>query len=277
MACALDVQKLDLSKLGLYGSSHLKYYKTNQHHPTALFRLELNKFARCNSYSGFQMMDVVHEWTSLKTRKKSGGKIKQWHDFKNDLAASGDTSAFFVFLSNDWKYFLSDNGVILEPTNNAISRWEKLPRNKRSQFDAFSSSCPLRKECRIHLEDCFKAYKKKLQHILSTSELEFILHCSVLERLNPNHPHLDLLYAILNSYLSHNLSCWSKTGDIKNKFGKSISFNFINAQRLFHKYDDPRNIFDPDEVEEKEEITHRQVFAYREVIDLLKKCVGYSS
>ena len=277
MSRALTVERIDLQKMGLWGSSHLKYFKSTD--PYSFFQHDLHKFSGCHSYGGFQMMDISHQWHTLRSTNKSGGKIKQFKDFQNDLAASEDTAAFFVFLSNDWKCFLSKNGTLIGLTDTAINHWNQLPKNKRCQYDAFQSSCPLEREGRIHLQDQFKAYKEILKLILSTSDLETVFHCSVLERLNNEHHHLDLRYAILNSYLSHNLSRWSKTGDIKNKHGKSISFNFINAQRLFHKYDDPRSIFDQDEVRNwrKREKTHRHVDAYREILDLLKKRVKYNS
>ena len=112
-----------------------------------------------------------------------------------------------------------------------------------------------------------------MKTILKSSTLEVLHHSSVLERLNPKIPYLNLYFAILNSVLEKNLEIWTKKGTFKNKFGKCIVCKFVNVKEQFFLRADPRSIFQKSEVEDDKELTHRNDDAMDELVAIWRSSV----
>ena len=95
-----------------------------------------------------------------------------------------------------------------------------------------------------------------------------------MERINRRYPHLDFLFAILNSYLKRNLRNWTKSRSIKNIDGKPIAFKFINTQKLFHECPQPERLFVSWEVGPNAESTHRNPEEMQVYFKLVKDKIG---
>ena len=102
-------------------------------------------------------MGVYFDRYSLNLIDKPFEKIDQVHRFVRELASSHDTAAFFVFLSNDWKAFLSKGGELIGLNEKAVKKWKELSPVAKSSYNA-SLGKPLTQTARKHIELQFDIY-----------------------------------------------------------------------------------------------------------------------
>lgn len=261
-----------LTGAGIYSSSHLKDYKSND--PDSLFKDISRQFDHCYSFSGISLMPDCFERESLaKIVPKPKYQIEKVNKFIRIIQSNKDIIAFFLFLSNDWKCFLSKDLYLISLSQDVISEWNNSHGNSKCNYDAISRKS-LTKESRHHMNAQFDIYKNILKSILLQTDIETLYHSSVLERLNPRYPHLDLLFAILNSYLLYHLNLWTKKHTFKNKHGKSIKCVFLSATHLFHLQASPQSLFCPKELKRGGEVTHRTPDAIAVYISFIKSLVN---
>ena len=116
-----------------------------------------------------------------------------------------------------------------------------------------------------------KLYMDVLRDIFGNSNLEVVYHSSVLERLDRGVPHLDMLFAILNSYLQAAL----KKIKIYNRAGKLIMFRFISVTSQFHQAKNKLSLF-PDKEKRRGVCVHRTFGAYQQLFEKMHKLITSS-
>lgn len=201
---------------------------------------------------------------------QSRGKSDQFRALTKEIILCGDHSrVLFVGLSNDWVELLVNGGEPLRLENNAGRRWANLSPDERSDYKAKKLALVHRQGGR-HLSRKLRSYMDQLQVLFGRSGAEIVYHSSVLERLHRKIPHFDLLFAVLNSFLQDFL----KKSNITNKFGRKITFKFINvasqfqappagAKSLLFKPHERRNMV----------VTHRTEEAYKELYIKMNKYI----
>ena len=126
----------------------------------------------------------------------------------------------------------------------------------------------------VYITRKMKLYMDVLRDMFGNSNLEVVYHSSVLERLDRGVPHLDMLFAILNSYLQAAL----KKIKIYNRSGKLIIFRFISVTSQFHQAKNQLKLF-PDNEQRRGVCVHRTFGAYKELFEKMRdlitaSCVG---
>lgn len=255
------------------GSSHLfryastAYAKQNANSP---YRLHMKGFSEVISLSGLTVMDECFEKDTLKKmNSKPPKKILQFEDFAAALETCGDIEALLVDLSNDYKTYVTDHeGNMLNLISTAVRKWKDMDPELKCDYNVFTEKS-WTKTTRLHIFAQFKKYEKILKPILGNSPIEILHHSSILERLNPKIPNLDLYFAILNSVLEHFLKRWTKNKAFKNKHGKAIVCRFVSVKDQFFnakfKYRDQTSLFTFTDIEKGKELTHRNAKAMDEL------------
>ena len=191
-------------------------------------------------------------------------KSRQFLTLKQDIIACRNLQTIlFLGASNDWISILVDRELTLRLKNNATRRWAKLSGKGRSHY-RFQAYSLLHPEGERYISRKLRIYMAQLELLFSDTTATTVYHCSVLERLDWNIPHLDLLFAVLNSYLQASL----KKVKVYNKFGQPIRFVFASVTSLFHEAKDQPALFPRHEILSGHAV-HRTKDSYRQVFEKL--------
>lgn len=262
-------------RLGAYGSSHLKHYKStrqNRLNSRSKFNKKFKHFSRVKSYGGLSVMpDKFDRYTLEKIPIDSEfykEKVRQFEEFVTELERGGDVEALWVALSNDYKAFITNHlGRVLGLNRGAVKKWKAMSKGDKLVYDVLEEK-PWTKLLRVQVQTRFEEYRDIMKSVLARSSLEVLHHSSILERLNPNIENLDLYFAILNSVLEHSLIKWSRNEVFTNRHGKPIRCEFVNVKESFCMASDPKRLFLSHEVRLGGELTHRNDVAMDKVADV---------
>lgn len=241
---------------------------------TSPFNVDLKGFSQCVPFRGLSVMDdFFHRYSLRKLNRKPYSKCKQFNKFAEQLADCRDTEVLLESLSNDYKAFLTDHrGKMLQLNRTAVRRWEAMSDQSKCEYNIFAERS-WTKTTRKHLMEQFGKYEDILKPVLKKSTIEVVHHSSVLERLNPNIPNLDMYFAILNSVLEYFLAKWTKNQVFKNKCGKPVICKFVSVREQFFLRSDKISVFSAGEVTGGGELTHRNEDAYDELAGMWRSKV----
>ena len=152
--------------------------------------------------------------------------------------------------------------------------WRSMEDEDRRKFDVQKEGRRIvSRHHRDHLLHQLEVYSKVLQGMLGPSEVRYVLHWSILERLHNDYPQLDVLFGVLNSYLRSNLDHWSRKGSIRNCHGNAIKFTMVDLQPVFWNFKVQEEIFCPNERKTRGEKVHRITGAMHQAIDMAREAL----
>ena len=190
-----------------------------------------------HAYSGLIVMkqQFPKNSPSLKPFPRTFFKNKQFQDLVDAMRANSVSEILWVALSNDWKFFLSQNSKLLPTAPNAIETWKGMTKEQKINYN-FKSKLLLTRESVQSIKDNLQKYESQLVEIFGNSKIDTIYHSSILERKHKHFPNLDMHFCVLNSILFHKLKQITREQKVTNCFKKPIKFVFINVSEQFHSH-----------------------------------------
>ena len=246
------------------GSSHLEPLEK---------RWVTNHIAGMNtifSHSGLVVMKYQYPKLSRSLRPfpRTHYKETQFSTLKAQISANSAKEILWLALSNDWKYFLSNNQQILPTAPNSQEKWKNMQPTKRSKYDFKRDPLLLTKESQIIIQNKLNQYELQLREIFGNSNIETIYHSSILERKHPNFPNLDMYFTVLNSILHNKLKQITTRGELVNKSNIPIRISFLNVSEQFHKAPNQNQLFNRHQEIQSGFLTHRSPKALTELTEM---------
>ena len=135
----------------------------------------------------------------------------------------------------------------------------------------FKSMLLLTKESVEVIKTKLNDYESQLVQIFGNSQIELVFHSSILERKHPIFGNLEIYFAVLNSLLHYKLKQITRAGNITNRNGFPIKFQFLNVAEQFHK---DSNIFDRPKELSSGYLTHRSNKALENLTKIYNKKIN---
>ena len=116
------------------------------------------------------------------------------------------------------------------------ARWIKLTDKAAYNFRQYTL---LHVQAQRYISWKMRVYVEQLQSLFGETSIKLLYHSSIFERLDTKIPHLDMLFAILNSYLQDTL----KKAKLYNKFGQEIRIRFLSVTTHFQNNPNKKLLF----------------------------------
>ena len=286
------LMKLRLAKVGViaWGDSHLRHSSKDDARPAAsyseadrLFKkhFPVGKHTESRAWGGLTLDTVLFDKDSGKICDKKSRlfirKTKQRDKVRDFVAASKARVAVMECGSNSIFAFTTDDENFVFPTDSgSINKWNKVPSNwkinprfNKTNYFSTTAVCHIKKRVQTYVENLVQIYKN--------SDVEFVFHVSILERVyKPTHVlrNCNLYFAYANFFLKRELNKLNGvdlSDRVMNRAGKSISWHFINVARQFYKAKDQESLFmkwERDNYTKNRYLIHRSREAMDEIIGM---------
>ena len=204
-----------------------------------------------------------------KLQSKTNGKVKQVENMSNKIANSKYKIALQVSGSNDFKFFIVNNGNIVPLLHCGVSVWGKLSTKNKSVFSP-KRVLIFGKSSRDFIKSQVVAYVALIADMYRNSSFEFVFHSSILERnykYEPQLKNLDIYLALVNYLLKIELQKLNLSPGVLNKQGKKISWHFINVSKQYFENTNPKLLFKKPDLR-RGEFIHRTTESMQKLVEI---------
>lgn len=255
------------------GSSHLA--PLDQSTGGTKVRNHIQGMTNVHAFRGLVVMKQQYpkNSSSLVPHPRANHKTQQLQALKHKMRATSAIEILWVALSNDWKFFLSQNNHLLPMAPNAEKVWKEMTCEQKVNYH-FKSKLLLTRESVQYIKNRLQDYELQLLEIFGNSKIETIYHSSILERKHKYFPHLDMYFCVLNSILFHKIKQMTRETRIFNVHKIPIKFVFINVSEQFHS--NLPNTFDRTNELRTGFITHRSRQALESLTKLYNEKINKS-
>jgi hypothetical protein len=176
----------------------------------------------------------------------SSGTKRKIREVKTEIRVSHAQVAVQVSGSNELKSFMvNDKDQVQIVEEWGVKTWKQLTSSQKSNFNPRKHRC-LGKDAHDLVKKRVKTYVSNLVEIYADSELEYVFHVSILERICEKDTYLkncNIYYAYANHFLKIELGRLNGVNRVKNRGGNYITWNFVAVSKQFFEANDPKYLF----------------------------------
>ena len=257
MAALLEASKLNQLGLHVLSSSHLKpldpeaTYKSSLRYGVIQARKNadqaqrnkdawLPKGAVSNSWGGLIIAQVEYprEPTNFQEMdQRTDESENKFEELELSIKRSICKVSLQVSGTNDFKFLVVKNGVMVPLTSSALEIWGSLPDKYKIKFNPKRHRL-FGKDAECHIRTKIQEYVSILGGLYQDSSFEFVFHSSLLERVyidNEILANLDIYFCYINYWLQVELGKLNSGEGILNKNGVKITWGFLNVSAQFYE------------------------------------------
>ena len=224
-----------------------------------------------HTFKGMAIMDEVFPRgdSTVPLAVKPKYQVRQVDKFYASMKNAKERVCLLVIGTNDFKSFLVRNNKKLKAGSSFKRKWDKLSLSQKVKFSAKTHRLVSRTVL-DHMKDQIDKFVDKVKVVAEECKFDVILLSSLLERNydKVGYKHLDFWFAHLNHLLYKALKKLELS--VCNANGKFITWEFVNVSEQYYMAQARNNVASLYRRNERisGELTHRNIHAYRELIDL---------
>ena len=275
--------KMKLAKVGVIAvkDSHGRHHSPGCSAPVASYD-EADAFLKkhfpagteSRAWGGLTLDSVVFDKNTGKfCEKMPDAAVKQRKKVRAFVSKSTARVAVMECGSNAIFALMTDDGNNVLPAGESFwNDWNALPESWRIS-PHFNKKMFISKAASMHIKERVRSYVRNVIEIYENSDVEFVFHVSILERLYKSNHVLEkcnLYYAYANFYLKkelQKLNGLDPGNRVINRSGKVIGWHFVNVASQFYKAKQPKNLFLKKE-RNSGRMVHRNKEAMEELVEM---------